>query len=285
MRVALLMAGATAVVALASAACSSSDTAATTSASSTQHSEAGTTSATSTQQVEVNSSLEGVNELPGHIRWIATTSLPEERVEEVRFLINERLRWVDQDEPYMYGGDRAYLVTTWLYPDIHDFTVQVVDSSGEITGTTISARVPERKQQQNQGLWGILGRVPEALLKKPPDRWWDHWTAEMYIAGSGGELWVGRSYEDAYAYEISVRGKTLRILAPIHKAPPGVPYTEQGWIFDGDLCSPAGPFATYAYNSEASGGDPLAGGVRIRARKDPCEKRRALLEGFWQYID
>lgn len=282
-RVALLRTGATAVVALAAAACSGSDTAATTSATSTKHSEAAaTTSDASTQQVEVNSSLEGVNELPGHIRWIATTSLPEERVQEVRFLIDERLRWVDQSEPYMYGGDGGYLVTSWLYPDLFEFTVQVVDSDGEISETTVSARVPEREQKQN--LFGIWGRVTKAVLKKPREQWYGNHVAEMYIPGNGGELWVGRSYEDAYAYEISATGKTLRILAPIYKAPSGVPYTEQGWIFEGDLCSPPGTFATYEY-SEADIGDPYSSGLRISARKEPCEKRRTLLEGLWWFLD
>ena len=157
----------------------------------------------------------------------------------------------------------------------------MVAADGGTSSTTVSARVPAYKLENVP--YGIWGRLTEALLKKPPPDRFGHFRAEMNITGHG-EIWIGRSVQRAYAYEVTGNAKTLKVLAPIQKAPPNIDFNQYGWHFKGDLCTPAGPFATYTIN-ELDLGDPYSAGFSLSARRDPCAKRRALLEGIWQRID
>ena len=235
--------------------------------------------------MEITSSLEGRDVLPRHLRWAVSTALPADQVWRVRFLVDGKLRWIDFEEPYSYGGDGGYLVTPWISSgnplERHEFTAEVVTAGGSTWSATVSARVPDPVPAHVP--YGIWGRVPASLLDRPFSDRFGHFSAEMYVSGSG-ELWIGRTYQRAYAYEVRGSTKTLRILAPIQRAPPGIAFSQQGWRLWGDLCTPAGPFATYTI-TEVDLGDPYSDGFSLSARKDPCPERRALLEGIWQRID
>lgn len=103
----------------------------------------------------VTSTLDGKTVLPTRIRWIARSRIPASQVTEVDWLIDGKLRWTEsQPVPgdtrtiaaYAYGGAaglsaEGYLVTTWLTPGRHRFTVRVSDTNGGKAADTVTARV------------------------------------------------------------------------------------------------------------------------------------------------
>ena len=75
---------------------------------------------------KVRSTLDGKTALPHRIHWVAFPSLPRKQVAEVAFVIDGgKPRWIEHNPPYTYGDDRGYLVTSWLSPGRHRFTVRV----------------------------------------------------------------------------------------------------------------------------------------------------------------
>src|SRR5271156_4835072 len=77
---------------------------------------------------KATSTLDGKTVLPRHLRWVASTTLPASQVATVSFLIDGTVRWVETEPPYVYSnndgnGHFGYLVTTWLTPGQHRFTV------------------------------------------------------------------------------------------------------------------------------------------------------------------
>jgi hypothetical protein len=101
--------------------------------------------AAAAKPVKVTSSLDGMTVLPRHLRWVAMPKLASLQIQKVEFLIDGKLRWVEQEAPYVYGSDEAglhegYLVTTWLTPGRHRFTVRVI--AGQRSGSdSVTARV------------------------------------------------------------------------------------------------------------------------------------------------
>jgi hypothetical protein len=91
--------------------------------------------------VRVTSTLDAMSVLPYRIRWQAKTSVPPAAVQEVDFLIDGKLRWVEHNAPYVYGSDGDWLVTSFLSPGIHRFTVRAKAKDGETALNTQRARV------------------------------------------------------------------------------------------------------------------------------------------------
>ncbi len=106
-----------------------------------------TGSAASSTSFAVTSTLDGATALPHHIHWIATVS--GAKVKEVDFLIDGKFTWVHHHPPYYYGDfsessskvDRGYLVTSFLAPGMHTFTVRAIATSGQTAVDTVMARV------------------------------------------------------------------------------------------------------------------------------------------------
>jgi len=99
-----------------------------------------------TQSVKITSSLDGKKVLPLRIRWLAHPRVPTGRISKVDFLIDGKLRCVERYAPYNYSSDErhghlGYLVTTWLMPGKHRFTVRVVLATGRSASDTVAARV------------------------------------------------------------------------------------------------------------------------------------------------
>src|SRR4051812_23271667 len=89
----------------------------------------------------VRSTLDGKTVLPHRIAWIARPSLPLGQIKEVDYLIDGKVRWIEEHAPYSYGDDGEALVTSWLSPGRHRFVVHAVANSGQAATDTVTARV------------------------------------------------------------------------------------------------------------------------------------------------
>ncbi len=78
----------------------------------------------------VGSTLDGKNVLPHRIRWVGRPKLPASQISKVEFIIDGKVRWVEQNPPYTYGDDSNWLVTSWLSPGRHRFTVRAKTRDG-----------------------------------------------------------------------------------------------------------------------------------------------------------
>jgi hypothetical protein len=257
------------------------------------------------ESVEVESSLEGMAILPRHVRWIVTTSLPAEKIREVRFAVNGTRVWTDHDPPYAYGEEGAYLVTSYFHDSYWDetrggqrFTARVIEWGGVTWRSVVVARVP-RPQTTRRFLsptsYRIWGRLSAAALEDPPPLEElgyssSSYTSELRLLDGG--LWVGRTVERAFAYEVSADATVLRVGAPIFFGSLEVAGNQSGWFFKGYQCSPDGPRSSYAwslqrrrYLGRSTGDSRTVTHLVLKARNEPCEPRRKILEGVWYPLD
>jgi len=96
--------------------------------------------------LKVSSTLDGKSLLPLKFRWLARASVPASRISEVDFLIDGTLRGVERAAPYNYGSDDfnghlGWLITSWLSPGRHRFTVRAILKDGRKASRTVVARV------------------------------------------------------------------------------------------------------------------------------------------------
>jgi hypothetical protein len=98
---------------------------------------------TASHRLTVTSTLDGRTTLPHRIHWIAKTDVPGTDISVVSFMVDGRRLWSEHHAPYDYGGYRAsYLVTSFLKPGAHRFTVKVSTVSGKAATDTVTAAVP-----------------------------------------------------------------------------------------------------------------------------------------------
>jgi hypothetical protein len=118
-----------------------------------------TAASTSGTKFTVTSTLDGKQVLPHRIHWIGMPSLPASKINAVTFLIDGKLRWDEVAAPYYYGGHsdirRNYLVTSWLPPGWHNFTVKAVKLGGHSATDTVRARAvsPPKVPRALAGTW------------------------------------------------------------------------------------------------------------------------------------
>jgi hypothetical protein len=103
---------------------------------------------------------------------------------------------------------------------------------------------------------------------------------------AGGALWVGRTVEHAYIYELAAADlRRFRIGVPIFMGSHDRAGGKQGWFFKGFQCAPDGPPATYALSWTERFGAFNERHLVLAARHEPCAKRRGILEGVWELLD
>jgi len=130
---------------------------------------------------KVSSTLDGKRVLPARMRWIGYPKLPAAKVSKVDFLVDGRLRWVEHQPPYSYGGGDlkhfGFLITTWLAPGKHRFAARVTDRSGHKATDAVTARVLPAPAPP-AALAGAWSRrvTPQDITKAgpgppPPGRW------------------------------------------------------------------------------------------------------------------
>jgi hypothetical protein len=237
------------------------------------------------ERVEIQSSLDGLSILPRRIARNVTTSLPASEVREVRFRLDGLRLWTDSSPPFAYGEEGAEL-GTWMGPGRHRFTVAVIATDGSRAKETVIAHV--RKTETNDDLWNVWGRLSKAELETPtPPGDSPEPTALVYF--SDRIMSVGRSPDQAFAYEYWLKGHTLHLGTAFFSGAPGESARFAGWGAGGIQC-PAGTWsARYTWSRRQGrvtgrfeGEDIYADNLILTAEKDPCAKRRRMLEGVWE---
>jgi hypothetical protein len=127
----------------------------------------------SRQAPAVRSTLAGRTVLPHRIAWHGVPNVPRAQVREVEFLIDGKLSWIERNPPYVYGGDGNELVTSWLAPGRHRFTVVAISTSrGRATTKTTARVLPTRPPPAALvGNWQRTVTTLEAGNSGRPGKW------------------------------------------------------------------------------------------------------------------
>lgn len=246
----------------------------------------------------IGSTLDGKKVLPHRIAWIAHPSAPV-GYPGVEFLIDGKVVFRNRIEPYAFGADgrdettrkvrTGYLVTSWLSPGRHTFTVRAARSGTTVTATkTVVARV-SRPPAPPGALAGTWRRsVPRPV---PGD------SGALYASNRGGPA-RGRDPAPAGTWTMVVDRRfvqhaaptgyvvnsdfvagpqTIRFRGPVWTSP-GVPLrryevsnpAEWGW------CDPWGRETNYTWSVE---GDTLT--LAPTGGSDLCKQRGAIFTGEW----
>ena len=137
----------------------------------------------------VTSTLDGKTVLPLRIHWQAHPQhVALAQVKEVDYLIDGHRAWVEHHPPYFYGSNEGnygnWLVTSFLTPGVHTFTVRAVTRSGKTATDTLKARVVPAPSPPAKfaGAWTRI--VSAADLKKgPPGPPAGRWTITVTSVG------------------------------------------------------------------------------------------------------
>ena len=226
--------------------------------------------AASSAKLKVTSTLDGHSTLPYRIRWQAFPGAPAADVSEVDFLIDGKLGWVEHKTPYFYGNDGNWLVTSFLTPGMHTFTVRVI-AAGEHTATDTvkaSVTVPATPPAALAGTWAHV--VTPAEAKKatvggapPTGRW------RLQISPRGWQLHdptgSGLLFDVGYGSAQSLQ------MRPTIEFPP---YPNN---IGGGFCTDTDPLWAWTYSAADSGTTLILRPVG----HDPCSDRIAILAGTW----
>jgi len=229
----------------------------------------------------IRSSLDGKAVLPHRIRWIAYASAPV-LFPGVEFLIDGKRVFANRLEPYAFADDgrdeesgtrkTGYLVTSWLAPGTHRFTVRgkaIVAGRRTTTEKTVTARVlvPTSPPAQLAGTWE---RQLDTAVPPDPNRLYRSVTAQpgtyritidrRYLRASGP---VPRKH---LKIDYVADSRTLTIRGPVWTGDPG----------EGGACDPWGPDATYSWSVSE---DTLT--LQPAGKPDACTQRGAIMTGEW----
>ncbi len=234
---------------------------------------------------KVRSTLDGKTVLPHRIHWIAR---PSAAAREVQFLIDGKVRWIESRAPYSYSDDGGYLVTSWLAPGLHRFTVRATSVTGRRATHSVVARVVAEPDPPADlaGTWqrDVAAEVPGPADPRcasdpvPAGRWTLVFERRWLETVFPGPFDPEKSKQTHFGYIIDtdwVSGpKTFQIAGSVtinvftDEDPRG------GW-----WCLPGGPEATYSWSVN---GDTLSlapvGGV------DRNEQRGAIFTGNWTRV-
>jgi hypothetical protein len=235
---------------------------------------------TAAAALNVTTTLDGHRVVPLRFRWLAHPSLPEARVSQVDFLIDGKLLCVEHEAPYNYGSDDldghlGWLVTTWLKPGPHRFTVRARLGDGRTASDTVIARAE---------------RAPAPPARLAGTRWWRKVT-ERAIAENNGDIrsgdwqlvfdragvWELDPLGSGIAEHVDFRGDRVMVDAALwmtsysdgHGDLNRYGHKDIGFGFRED-----GPPAVYRWSAT---GNTLT----LNAIKEPTGSRRAMWEGTW----
>jgi hypothetical protein len=225
------------------------------------------------QPFKVTSTLDHKTVLPLRIHWVAVPNIAAARVSEVDFLIDGRLGWVEHRAPYVYGDDGNWLVTSFLRPGLHTFTVRVITISGRRASDTVRARVVAAPAPPAQlaGQWQrtvTAADVTKATSGSPPPA--GTWGLTISARGwamrdpQGGGGW----FDVAYPAD-----GTLQMRPTIERPP----YPNGN---NGGFCADTDPLSSWKVAVSADGQTMTLN----PSGSDPCGDRVAILQGTWRRV-
>jgi len=242
------------------------------------------------------SSLDGLTVLPRRLRWVVHPDVPDSAVQEVDYIIDNQLRWVEHSPPYYYGADDmganpGYLSTSMLPPGEHVFTSHIVSANEKSPTDVVTARVLPAPQPPVAlaGIWtrtvtrqdqaksspafgaGGAGNVPPAGV----------WRLVFDRVG----VWELDPVKTGLVTGYKVVADVLFAYAPISMTPRcsdsepcGVTRLgHHGIGAGGRACNYAGPFGTYRWSVTGRH-------LTLKAIQEPCGQRRAVWEGTWTRV-
>jgi hypothetical protein len=235
------------------------------------------------QRFSVTSTLHGKKVLPHRIHWVARTSRP---ASEVKFLIDGKVGWIEHNPPFSYSDDGGYLVTSWLSPGRHRFTVKASSYTGAKTSENVVARVIAAPEPP-AALAGSWSRnVPNPV---PPDpaypgdavpagtwtitfdrRWLEERFPGTFDPATSPQTGAGNILLDDY----TAGPETLTIYGAVTTHPLNFKIAAGG----GWWCAPGGPKGRYSWSVS---GDSL---TLTAAPSDGCSQRGGVLAGTWTRV-
>jgi hypothetical protein len=201
----------------------------------------------------VTSSLDGKTVLPVRSQWIATPQNAP-NVSEVDYFIDGFHAWTEHKPPYYYGSDNNRLVTSFLKPGLHTFTVRATTTDNQVATDSVKAQVvaPPPPPGNFRGTW-TLKKATHA--RRPP-------VTAFTITAKGWTI-----------------GPNFRLDA---QYPPGGNVVLGTLIIDrpeqvDNVCGAQPPLHKWRVAFSADGKtmqlDPIG--------TDPCQNRLAALQGTW----
>lgn len=229
----------------------------------------------------MTSTLDGMTSLPSRIQWVATPKPPSVIVPQVDFLIDGKVIWTETNPPYVFGGDdggtnRGYLVTTWLSPGNHRFTVRA-SSGGRSFTDTVTAKVGAATPPPTalQGTWTRTVTTAD-LARATPEH--SPPTGQWQLVFDQVGAWDLDPVGSGRIYQYDVQGDTINVFAPIQEAPcsdTSCGISRYGHHGLGDVdCDPSGPFGSYRWSVS---NDALT----LAPIQDGCPDRQDIWAGQW----
>jgi hypothetical protein len=209
----------------------------------------------------VDSTLDGKTVLPLRMHWIARPRISQAQVKEVDYLIDGRTGWVEHNAPYVYGSDGNWLVTSFLKPGIHTFTVQAITIDNHTAQDSVQARVVAAPAPPS-GLAGTWQRVVSAGDQ-------GRWTVTINSTGwlFGDPHGGGQNQDASYP-------QSKRVLIRAAIVEPVFGKYERGGAFCNQVPDPPGLY-TYTVSSDNKQ-------LTLAAVGTDC--RQGLREGTWTRV-
>jgi hypothetical protein len=229
-------------------------------------------SSASSPMLTVASTLDGHTTLPLRTHWQAFPSGPAADVSEVDFLIDGRLGWVEHNAPYLYGDDGNWLVTSFLSPGEHTFTVRVITTDGYTATDTVKTSVttPPAPPPALSGItWERQVTLADVLKSTsgqppPPGRW------RLRINRMGWQLHDPTPGGSWGLFDVLYQPGGRLQMRPTIEYPP---YPNSN---NGGFCQDTDPLWAWAYS--VGDGNTL---TLHPLGQDPCGDRIAILAGKW----
>jgi hypothetical protein len=221
-------------------------------------------------RLTVTSTLDGHTVLPHRIHWQAFSSATAAHISKVDYLIDGRLSWVETRTPYFYGRDGNWLVTSFLTPGEHTFTVRVITTGGHTATDTVKASVaaPSVPPAALAGAWTHIvtpADIKKATSSEPPPagRW------RLQISPMGWQLHDPKG--GGLLFDVGYQPGGNMQMRPTIEYPP---YPNSN---NGGFCADTDPLWTWTYSVTGNGKT-----LTLRpAGHDPCGDRTAILAGAW----